>query len=41
MGRTKELFEEFQNEIQKDFEYEEYLYNNYVETVTIGSIYKE
>lgn len=38
MGKSKELFEKIRNETEND---EDYLYNNYVETMTIGSIYKE
>lgn len=37
MGRSKEIFEEIRNENKTDEE--EYYVNNYVETVTIGSIY--
>jgi len=42
MGQNKELFEKIRNEIEnKDTDEEEYYINNYVETVTIVSIYKE
>jgi hypothetical protein len=40
MGKNRELFEDIRNEMEKnDFEYDDYYFNNYVETVTIGSIY--
>jgi hypothetical protein len=38
MGRSKEMFEDIRNESSTDEE--EYYINNYVETVTIGCIYK-
>jgi len=37
MGKTKEYLEKIENEITEE---EKYYGNNYVETVTIGSIYK-
>lgn len=43
MGKSRELFEEIRNEMEKndsDNDDEEVYYkNNYIETVTIGSIY--
>ena len=43
MGKSRELFEEIRNEMEKndlDNDAEKNYYeNNYVETVTIGSIY--
>jgi hypothetical protein len=41
MGRNRELFEKFRNEIKKDTDNEDYFFNFYMETVTIGCIYKE
>jgi hypothetical protein len=41
MGKSKELFEKIRNETEQNLDYEAYFYNNYIETVTIGSIYKE
>jgi hypothetical protein len=37
MGKTKEFLEKIENEISDE---EKYYGNNYIETVTIGTIYK-
>jgi hypothetical protein len=45
MGKSRELFEEIRNEMENNNsdndEIEIYYENNYIETVTIGSIYKQ
>lgn len=41
MGKNKELFEKIRNEMENSLYIKEYFINNYIETVTIGSIYKE